>query len=90
MKFLAVEFGTLSAKYKARNDKTNRGIFMKTTILSLLMLISFSALSSEVGQKAKPDDCAATAATNKREPKKVVAVSSSDTSADDKKKVIGK
>ena len=62
---------------------------MKTTILSFLMLISFSALSSEVGQKAKPEDCTATAATDKREPKKEV-VTTSGTKSDDKKAVIGK
>ena len=63
---------------------------MKAIILSSLILISFAAISSEVGQKSKPEDCTATAATDKREAKKAVAGTPADASSEDKKKVIGK
>ena len=63
---------------------------MKAIILSSLIFFSLRAMSTEVGQKMKPDDCTATAATEKREPKKVVVTTSSGTKSDDKKAVIGK
>jgi hypothetical protein len=63
---------------------------MKAIILSSLIFFSLRAMSTEVGQKMKPDDCVATASTDKREPKKVVVTTETGAQSDDKKKVIGK
>ncbi len=63
---------------------------MKALFLSLLILTSFSVISAEVGQKAKPEDCVATAATNKREPKPVVKDASSEPKGDDTKATMKK
>ncbi len=58
---------------------------MKAIILSSLIFFSLRAMSTEVGQKLKPEECTATAATNKREPKKVAQVETSVPKEEDKK-----
>ena len=64
---------------------------MKASILSFLMIISFAAISSEVGESARAKDCQAINQTTGREAKAKVAEGDKNNSpSDTDKAVIGK